>query len=189
MGLTIGLIVIAVVAVATIGYFVGIYNGLVEVKNNIDKAWGNIDVLLKQRHDEIPKLIKTCEAYMQYEKSTLTEVIALRNSASSATSVGEKALKESALTAGLGRLFALAENYPDLKAQTNFQNFQKRVSELESEIADRREFYNETVNNYNIRIQSFPDSLVASNMNLKPREMFKVTEEERKDVDVSFKMP
>ncbi|MFN0117974.1 MAG: LemA family protein [Elusimicrobiota bacterium] len=186
---SIGLIIVAVVAVAGIAYFIGIYNGLVEVKNNIDKAWGNIDVLLKQRHDEIPKLIKTCEAYMQYEKSTLTEVIALRNAASSARTVGEKAIKEGELTASLGRLFALSENYPDLKAQTNFQNFQKRVSELESDIADRREFYNESVNNYNIRIQSFPDSLVANNMNLQPREMFKVTEAERKDVDVSFKVP
>lgn len=170
-------------------YAVTLYNGLVIVKNNILKAWANIDVLLKQRHDEIPKLIKTCEAYMQFEKKTLTEITALRSSAQQAQGVADKAAKEGELTGALQRLFALAENYPDLKSQASFQQLQGRISGLENQIADRREFYNESVNNYNIRIQSFPDSLIAGWMNLAPQEMFKVSEADRQDVPVDIRVP
>ena len=183
------LIVVGFTLAGFVGYLVTIYNSLIVVKNDIQKAWGNIDVLLKQRHDEIPKLIKTCEAYMSYEKKTLTEVIALRNSAAGAQGVGDKAQKEGMLSSALGKLFALSENYPDLKAQSNFQNLQSRISSLENQIADRREFYNESVNNYNIRIESLPDSFIASKMNLKPQEMFKITEEDRKDVEININVP
>jgi LemA protein len=186
---TVVLIIVLFVVAVIVGYFVTIYNSLIVVKNNILKAWSNIDVILKQRHDEIPKLIKTCEAYMSYEKKTLSDVIALRNSAAGAGSVHDKAVKEGQLSAALGKLFALSENYPDLKAQANFQNLQTRISGLENQIADRREFYNESVNNYNIRIESLPDSFVASMLNLKQQEMFKVSEEDRKDVDVSINVP
>jgi LemA protein len=145
--------------------------------------------LLKQRHDEIPKLIKVCEGYANFEKKTLTEVIALRNSAAGATSVGDKAVKEGQLTAGLNRLFAVAEGYPELKSNNNFMQFQTRVSDLENQLADRREFYNESVNNYNIRIESMPDAFIANAMNLKPQEMFKVSEAERGDVEIKFNLP
>ena len=121
----VALIIIGVVLFVLIAYVITIYNGLIQLKNNINKSWANIDVLLKQRHDEIPKLVKTCEGYMKYEKKTLTEVIALRNTAAAAHSVGEKASAESALSLGLGKLFALAENYPDLKSQQNFLHLQK----------------------------------------------------------------
>ncbi len=189
MSVLVVLIVLGFVVAAFVGYLVTIYNSLIVVKNDIQKAWGNIDVLLKQRHDEIPKLIKTCEAYMSYEKKTLTDVIALRNSAAGAQGVADKAQKEGMLSSALGKLFALSENYPDLKAQSNFQNLHNRISSLENQIADRREFYNESVNNYNIRIESFPDTLVASKMNLKSQEMFKVSEEDRKDVEININVP
>src|SRR5688500_14331594 len=107
-------------AVALFSYGVTMYNGLVVVRNNIQKAWANIDVLLKQRHDEIPKLIKTCEASMKFEKELLTKVIELRNTAQRATTVGEKAATEAALTGGLHRIFAVAEAYPEIKSQGGF---------------------------------------------------------------------
>ncbi|MFA6028356.1 MAG: LemA family protein [Elusimicrobiota bacterium] len=175
--------------VGLVAYFVTVYNGLIIVKNNIVKAWANIDVLLKQRHDEIPKLIKTCESYMKFEKDTLTKITALRSTAQGATGVAQRAEAEGQLTAGLRQLFAVAENYPDLKSQASFQQLQGRISDLESQLADRREFYNETVNNYNIRIQSLPDSFVASFMNLQPQEMFKVSEADRQDVAIDIAQP
>ncbi len=182
-------IVAAVVLFVLIAFFFSLYNGLITVKNNIQKAWANIDVLLKQRHDEIPKLIKVCEGYAQFEKKTLTDVIDLRNSAASASQVGDRAAKENQLTAGLHRLFALAESYPELKSNNNFLQLQNRVSDLENQVADRREFYNESVNNYNIRIASLPDAFVAGFMNLRPQEMFKVADADKADVDISFNLP
>jgi LemA protein len=188
----VGMIILGVVAFVVIGtvlYLVAIYNGLIVVKNDIQKAWGNIDVLLKQRHDELPKLIKTCETYMAYEKGTLTKVIELRSAAQGAQGVAAKAQAENALSATLHKLFALAENYPQLKAESTFQNLQNRISGLENQIADRREFYNESVNNYNIRIASIPDLFVARLMNLNPQEMFKVSDEDRRDVDINIAVP
>lgn len=175
------------VMVGFVVYAITIYNGLVAVKNNILKAWGNIDVLLKQRHDELPKLIKTCEAYMSYEKETLSKIIALRNAAQGASGVAAKAESEGQITAALRQLFALAENYPELKAQSSFQQLQGRISELENQIADRREFYNESVNNYNIRIQSFPDSIIAAMIGLAAQEMFQVAEADKQDVAIDIK--
>jgi len=180
---------LAFVVVGCVLYFVGIYNGLIVVKNDIVKAWSNIDVLLKQRHDELPKLIKTCEAYMGYEKGTLTQVIAMRNSAQSAQGVAAKAAAEGQLSGALAKLFALAENYPQLKAEGSFQQLQSRISGLENQIADRREFYNESVNNFNIRIASIPDVFVANFMSLKEQEMFKVSDEDRRDVDINIAVP
>ncbi len=180
---------LAFAAIGLFGYGVAVYNGLVAVKNNILKAWANIDVLLKQRHDEIPKLIKTCEASMKFEKGLLERVVELRSAAQRAGSVGEKAQTEAALTGGLHKLFAVAESYPDVKSQSGFQSLQARITQLEDAIADRREFYNDSVNNYNIRIQSFPDSLVAGYMGLAAQEMFKAAEEERKDVAIDIQVP
>lgn len=177
------------VVVVVLGYAISIYNGLIVLKNNIQKSLSNIDVLLKQRHDEIPKLVKTCEGYMQYEKKTLTEVVAARNSALGAQGLADRAQKEGQLSAALGRLFALSENYPDLKAQSTFQNLQTRISGLETQLADRRDFYNESVNTFNIRIQSFPDVMIARQMNLQAQELFKATDSDRADVDVSLKIP
>lgn len=181
------ILVIAFVIIA--GYATTIYNSLVAAKNNVPKAWANIDVLLKQRHDEIPKLIKSCEGYMKYENDTLRKVIELRSAAQSAQTVAARAQKEGELTQGIQKIFALAENYPELKAQSGFQQLQNRISDLENQIADRREFYNDSVTNLNTRIESVPDSFIANFMGLKQMELFKISEEDRKDVDIQFNMP
>ncbi len=186
MGLII-VVVAGLVVFVAVAYFVVIYNGLVIVKNNIDKAWANIDVLLKQRHDEIPKLIDVCKGYMDHERGTLEAVIKARQGVMSAQGPAAMGQAEGALQTAMRQLFALAENYPNLKAQSSFQQLQERVSALESQIADRREFYNDSVNTYNIRIQSMPDAFVAGMLHLAPREMYKVDAADREDVKISFK--
>ncbi len=181
-------VVIGFVLVGSVGYFLSIYNTLVEMKNNIGRSWANIDVLLKQRHDELPKLVKVCEAYMQHERAIFDKLSEARGALAAARSVGERASAENQLTRALGQFFAVAENYPDLKANQNFSALQTRISELENAIADRREFYNDTVTLFNIRIQQIPNTWVASGMNLQPAELFRIDESDRKDVDIAFKM-
>jgi len=190
--MTVTIVVLAAVGFMVVGailYVVAVYNGLIVVSRNIDKAWANIDVLLKQRHDEIPKLIKVCEGYMKYERETLEKITAARTACIQAKTVGESTQAEGSLAQSLRTLFAVAENYPDLKANQNFTQLQQRVSYLESQIADRREFYNDSVNTYNIRINEIPDLFVARMLNLQPRELFKVAEEDKKDVDINFDFP
>jgi len=169
-----------------IAYLVTIYNGLVAVKNNVDKAWANIDVLLKQRHDELPNLIEVCKGYMKYEGDTLQRITQARNVFAQATTVDQKVQASSELSSAVGRLIATAENYPELKANANFMQLQGRITELESEIADRREFYNDSVNTFNTRIQEMPDALLAGPMNLHPHQMFQVAAEDKEPVKVSF---
>ncbi len=183
------LVAVLFLVFGVISYFVSLYNGLIVVSRNIDKAWANIDVLLKQRHDEIPKLISVCEGYMKYERETLEKITAARTACMSATTVGQSSQAEGDLAKSLKSLFAVAENYPDLKANQNFTQLQGRVSYLESQIADRREFYNDSVNVYNIRINEIPDMFVARMLNLQQREMFKVAEEDRQDVNIKFDLP
>jgi LemA protein len=187
MGITIlfGLVILLVVAGLLI-YFITIYNSLVRLRNDIDKAWANIDVLLKQRHDELPKLIETCKGYMQYEQKTFQLVTEARTAFMRATSVGEKAQADNLISGALKSLFAVAENYPELKANNNFMQLQGRISELEEKIADRREFFNDDVNTYNIRIQQLPDVFVAHLLNLQRRDLFKVSEEDRRDVEMKL---
>lgn len=179
-------VVAGVAVLVVIIYAIAVYNGLVAVKNNIDKAWANIDVLLKQRHDELPKLIKTCEGYMAHERGIFDRVLKARDALMSAVSPAQKGVEEGELMSAVRQLFALAENYPDLKAQASFQQLQNRISGLESEIADRREFYNDSVNIYNIRLATIPDMFVANTMGLKPREMFQVVAGDREDVKIEF---
>lgn len=146
-------------------YVVVIYNNLVRLKNNVAKAWSNIDVLLKQRHDELPNLVETCKQYMVYEQQTLVKVAEARSAISVARQHADAAAlgpAEDQLRSGLGQLFAVAEKYPDLKANETFRNLQSRISGLESAIADRREFYNDTVTELNVRIEQFPDRFIAS---------------------------
>jgi len=167
-------------------YTVILYNGLVRLRNENDRAWANIDVLLKQRHDEIPNLVETVKGYMQHEQQTLLAVTEARASAMSAASVGQKALADLQVASALRGLFAVAENYPQLKANQNFLKLQNRITELEERIADRREFFNDDVNTYNTRIGQIPEVFVASFMTLKPRQMFQVSDEDRKLVEVRF---
>jgi len=185
VAILLGLVVFLVVAGVAI-YFITIYNSLVRLKNDIDKAWANIDVLLKQRHDELPKLIETCKGYMQYEQETLQKVVQARNAFSQAGTVGQKAQADNMITAALKSLFALSESYPDLKANNNFMQLQNRITELEEKIADRREFFNDDVNTYNIRIQELPDVFIAKMIGLARRDLFKVTEADRQDVEVKL---
>jgi len=187
-----GMVVIAffvLLLIGIIGYFIGIYNNLIRLKKDIDKNWSNIDVLLKQRHDEIGKLVKVCEGYMKYERETLEKITKLRTEYLKADSVEDKKKIDGEISSALKTIFAVAENYPDLKADKNFLHLQQRISELENEIADRREFYNESVNIYNIRIHQIPDMFVARMMGYKDMPLFEVPEEERKDVEIKFEFP
>ncbi|HSH69490.1 MAG TPA: LemA family protein [Deferrisomatales bacterium] len=167
-------------------YAISIYNGLVALKNNADKSWSNIDVLLKQRRDELPKLVAVCERYMQHEAETLEKVTQARNLAAGATTMEAKAEAEGFLTEALKSLFAVTENYPELRADAQFGKLQGRVTSLENEIADRREFFNDSVNIYNIRTEQFPDLVVARGMNLKRRELWKLQPADRADPGVQF---
>ncbi len=167
-------------------YVIAVYNGLIHLKNSIDKDWSNIDVLLKQRFDELPKLIKVCEGYMQHEKQTLEAVIKARSMVSGAGSETQKMEAQNALTDTLRSLFMVVERYPDLKADKSFRQLGARISEIENQIADRRELYNDTVNLYNIRIEQFPDVLVAKPFNFNNRQLWKIDPAHRQDVEVSF---
>lgn len=177
---------IALVAIAIIGYGIGIYNGFVQLRNNIQKSWANIDVLLKQRSDELPKLIASVKGYMKHEKTVLEELTKARTALLSAKTNDAKAKADGQISAALKTIFAVAENYPNLKANEGFVQLQTRISSIENELADRREFYNDSVNNFNIKQQSFPDMIIAGWMKLTPAEMFKVSEEDKKDVKVEF---
>jgi LemA protein len=176
--------VLLIVGVAI--YVVILYNELVRLRNDNDRAWANIDVLLKQRHDEIPNLVETVKGYMQHEQQTLLAVTQARAASMNAASVRQKAQADLMMTGALRGLFVVAENYPQLRANENFLKLQNRISELEERIADRREFFNDDVNTYNTRIGQIPTVFVASFMNLKPRDMFKVSEEDRRLVEVKL---
>ena len=178
------LIILALVII----YCIITYNSLVSIKNNVAKAWANIDVLLKQRNDELPKLIDTCKAYMAHEAQTLEKVIIARMGVDAARQTQDVAglgKAESVLSKSIGGLYAVAENYPDLKADQTFINLQQRITGLENQIADRREFYNDSVNNNNVRIQQFPDLIIAKLFNFEPKDMLRFASAELKDVDVS----
>jgi len=183
----IGTIIALGVLLVAIIYVVLIYNNLVQIKHNVSKAWANIDVLLKQRHDELPKLIETCKQYMKFEQDTLTKVMEARSkvfSAREAQNIGALGQAEGALRGALGNLFALAEAYPDLKTNQTFLQLQSRITGLENGIADRREFYNESVNINNVRIEQFPDAIIAGMFNFKPAQLLEFDGSEKADVDV-----
>jgi LemA protein len=184
-----GLIAFVIFMAVVVGvalWFIGVYNGLVTLRNNIDRAWANIDVLLKQRHDELPKLIDTCKGYMKHEAGTFEKITELRSRVMNATGVAEKAAADNLLSGALKSLFAVAENYPELKANTNFMNIQQRISGIETDITARRDRYNEDTNTYNIRIQVIPDVFIARLLGYSARDLFKAAEGEREDVKVSF---
>lgn len=182
------LITLVVLAALVVVYTIFIYNHLVRLKHNVSRAFANIDVLLKQRHDELPKLVATCKQHMGYEQQTLERVMQARAAVASASDRGDiKALgqAESQLRLGLGNLFAVAEAYPELTASDSFHHLHSRISGLESSIADRREYYNESVNLYNIRIEQFPDLLVARRLGFKAATLLEFDEAETADVDMS----
>jgi len=181
------LIVLLAVALVAFVYLVGIYNSLVSLRERVKQAWANIDVLLKQRHDELPKLVDTCRQYMQYEQQTLEKVMQARSAVFQAREGGNVAAvgaAEQQLRAGLGQLYAVAENYPQLKASESFQQLQQRITALEESIADRRELYNEQVQLNNTRVAQFPDVLIARRYGFTSRPLLEFAEAEKSDVDV-----
>ena len=183
----VGSIIALVVVAGLVFYIISIYNHLVRLKHNVSKAWSNIDVLLKQRHDEIPKLVETCKQYMQFEQDTLEKVMQARSRVSQARQdqdVPGLGAAEGALRMGLGQLFAVAEDYPELRANENFQHLQGRITSLENTIADRREFYNESVNINNIGIETFPDVIVARLFGFGARDLLEFEASEIADVNV-----
>lgn len=184
-GLIVG-VVVGLIAIGIIIWFIAIYNGLIQLKNNIDKSWSNINVMLKQRMDELTKLIQVVKGYKTYERKVLTEITSARTAWAHAKTIQEKAAASNQISEALKTVFAVAENYPQLKANENFKQLQERITGLENEIADRREFYNDSVNTFNIRIQSIPDMWIASLMKLQRKDLFKTTAEETKDVKIDL---
>lgn len=186
MGLFISVVALLAIA-ALIGYVIQAYNRLVRLKHNVKAAWSNIDVLLKQRHDELPKLVTTCREYMKYEQDTLEKVTLARSQVSNAMQSGDMAelgVAESIMSNTLGRLFALTENYPELKSNESFMRLQTRISSLENSIADRREYYNDSVNINNIVVDEFPTNIVAGKFNFVHAQLFEVDEAELTDVNL-----
>ncbi|MCL1972669.1 MAG: LemA family protein [Endomicrobia bacterium] len=185
--LTASVFVIAIVSilmlVALIIFIIGIYNSLISLKVNIDRASSNIDVLAKQRFDEIPNLVEICKAYMKHERETLQKVIEARTLFLSSSNSHEIVKADLCLGSALKSLYAVSEQYPDLKANEQFLNLQRRVTALENDIAGRREFYNASVALFNTRIYQIPDIIVARYLNLKERQMFQTeTKEELRPV-------
>ena len=178
--------VLLLLLLGLIGYVIVIYNGFVALKNNISQDWSNIDVLLKQRYDELPKLIKVCEGYMQHEQQTLEAVVKARSQVNSARSEGEKLQAQNALSDTLKSLFMVVERYPDLKADAGFRQLSNRISEIEDQIADRRELYNASVTIYNTRLEQFPDVIIARIFNFARRELWNIDPANRADVEVCF---
>ncbi|MHB0926341.1 MAG: LemA family protein [Gallionellaceae bacterium] len=168
-------------------YGIGLYNHLVNVKHAVAKAWANIDVLLKQRHDELPKLVEVCKQYKQFEQATLQKVIEARSQVQTARQqqdIPALGQAEGMLRMGLGNIFAVAEAYPELKANENFMQLQTRITSLENGIADRRELYNESVNINNVQIEVFPASIIAKLFNFGAKPLLEFSASEKADVDM-----
>ena len=182
----IAILVLVVILIAFAGKFVSTRNELVREREAVNAQWSQVDVVLQRRSDLIPNLVETVKGYMQHEQQTLLAVTQARAASMNAASIGQKAQADLMMTGALRGLFAVAENYPQLKANEGFLKLQARISELEDRIADRREFFNDDVNTYNTRIGQIPDVFVASFMTLKPRAMFKISEEDRQLVQVKF---
>lgn len=171
------LVALLIIAAVIILWGVGIYNKLIKLRNMKEEAWSGIDVQLKKRANLIPNLIESVKGYMGHEKSVLEEVTRLRSQAMNASGVDSKIAAESALTSMLGKFFALAENYPELKADQNFLDLQQQLASVENEIQMSRRYYNGTVRNLNVGIETFPNTIVATMFNFEKGEFFEVEDE------------
>lgn len=181
-------IIIAIIAVIALA-FIGIYNGLVRLKNRVEEAWADIDVQLKRRHDLIPNLVETVKGYAAHEQGTLDKVVQARNAAMQAQSSGNRAELEKAenmLSSTLKSIFALSEAYPDLKANTNFLELQRELSDTENKIQASRRFYNTNVRDFNTKLEVFPTNMIGSMLGFKSRDFFEAAAEEKENVKVSF---
>ncbi|MDD6881811.1 MAG: LemA family protein [Firmicutes bacterium] len=179
----IALLVIVVIVVAVIG----MYNGFIKLKNNCEEAFATMDVYLKKRYDLIPNLVETVKGYAAHEKETLTKVIEARNMAQGAATVEDKIAGENQLQGTLKSLFAIAENYPDLKANQNFLDLQNQLKKVEEDIANSRKYYNAVVKQFNVKCEAFPSNIIAGIFKFEKKAMFEVdAAEERQNVKVSF---
>ena len=178
--------IILLLIVGAVLYLIYIYNRLVSLRQSADAAWSDIDVQLKRRYNLIPALVDTVKGYKDYEAETLEKVIKARQLGLSATTVKEHEQADNMLTQALGKLFALAEAYPDLKANVNFLDLQQQLSQIEDAIQNARRYYNAVVRDYNTRIESFPDVLIAQRYHFRPKEFFELEESEKEAVK---KMP
>lgn len=174
------------VVLAALIFGIAVYNSLVQSKILVDEAWSGIDVQLKRRYDLIPNLVETVKGYAKHEKSTFEKVTELRNSAMKATSIEEKGQLENQLSSTLKTLFAVAENYPELKANENFIKLQDSLGEIETELQGARRYYNGTVRDFNTKIMVFPNNLIAGFLGFKSREFFAAEEEAKSNVKVDF---
>ena len=179
-------ILIAVI-VLVIFWLIAIYNGLIKLRNRTDEAWSDIDVQLKRRYNLIPNLVETVKGYAKHERELFEKVTKARTTAMGAQAPGDKAQAENMLTGALKSLFAVAENYPDLKANQNFLELQRELSDTENKIQAARRFYNGNVRDFNIKIETFPNNLVAGTLNFKKRDFFELeSKEEKEPVKVEF---
>ena len=177
--------VLLAIVVAVVLYAVVVYNGLVSLRQRVTQAFADIDVQLKQRHDLIPNLVETVKGYAGHERGTLEAVVQARNAAVVASDPAQQAAAEGALSGALGRLIALSEAYPDLKANTNFQELQRELSDIEHKLAAARRFFNNAVSEYNAAIQSFPAALFSASMGFHPQTFFDVGETERQAISAA----
>jgi LemA protein len=182
----IAIIIIVAIVVVVLLIFVVQYNGLVRLRNRIDNAWSQIDVQLQRRHDLIPNLVETVKGYAAHEKETLERVVQARNQAVSAQGPAAQGQAENVLTGALRQLFAVAEAYPDLKANQNFLNLQEELTSSEDRVAYARQFYNDTVLKYNNKIQTIPSNVIAGMFSFQEREYFEGEEEARSVPRVQF---
>ncbi len=181
------LYIIGGIALLLIIWLIAAYNGFVKLRNSIEEAFSTMDVYLKKRYDLIPNLVETVKGYATHEKETLSNVIAARNMAASATTLEGRAQGENALQGTLKSLFAVAESYPDLKANANFMQLQGELRQIEDEIANSRKFYNAVVKTYNTKTQVFPSVIIAKLFSFGKKPLFEVgTETEREAVKVQF---
>lgn len=182
-----GVWIIVIVVIILLIIIVSVFNRLVNLKNRTDEAWSDIDVQLKRRHDLIPNLVETVKGYAKHEKGLFEEVTKARSEAISSRGMADKAKAENQITEALKSVFAVAENYPDLKANENFVELQREVRNTEDKIQAARRFYNGNVRDLNIAIESFPSNIVASMYHYTKRELFELGDiEERKNVEVKF---
>lgn len=179
-------IIIAIVVIVAI-FFMGSYNGLVKNKNQVEEAFSTMDVYMKKRYDLIPNLVETVKGYAKHESETLEQVTSARNAAMNASSIDEKLQNENALTGTLKSLFAVAEAYPDLKANTNFMDLQRQLQTIEEDIANSRKYYNASVKSLNNKIEMFPSSIIAGMFHFEKKPFYEVaSQEERENVKVQF---
>jgi len=169
-----GLLIVVGVIAAIVIFLIVLYNGLVQLKVRADSAWSDIDVQLKRRHDLIPNLVETVKGYATHEKSTFENIAKARTAAMTATAPAERAQAEGQLTMALKSLFAVAEAYPQLRANENFMSLQNSLSQIESDVQNSRRYYNAVVRDYNTRIQSFPANMIAGSMGFTARQFFEL---------------